>query len=71
LPKSENKYSKSEYGSVSGVFESPELREKKSAKITKAFMEIGRLSTRLSFAWLAGSLLMSYPATPCQKFIVT
>jgi hypothetical protein len=28
-PKSENKYSKSEYGSVSGVFQSPELREQK------------------------------------------
>ncbi len=29
-PKSENIYSKSEYGSVSGVFQSPEMREKKS-----------------------------------------
>jgi hypothetical protein len=31
-PKSENKYSKSEYGSVSGVFQSPELREQKKSK---------------------------------------
>jgi hypothetical protein len=29
-PKSENKYSKSEYGSVSGVFQSPELSEQKT-----------------------------------------
>jgi hypothetical protein len=29
-PKSENEYSKFEYGSVSGVFQSPELREQKS-----------------------------------------
>jgi hypothetical protein len=34
-PKSENEYSKSEYGSVSGVFQSPELREQKKVKIAR------------------------------------
>jgi hypothetical protein len=35
--KSENKYSKSEYGSVSGVFHSPELREQKKSKNRQIF----------------------------------
>jgi hypothetical protein len=35
--KSENKYSKSEYGSVSGVFQSPELREQKKSKNRQIF----------------------------------
>jgi len=36
-PKSENKYSKSEYGSVSGVFQSPELREQKKIENRQFF----------------------------------
>jgi hypothetical protein len=36
-PKRENKYFKSEYGSVSGVFQSPELREQKKSKNRQIF----------------------------------
>jgi hypothetical protein len=36
-PKSENKYLKSEYGSVSEVFQSPKLREQKKGKNHKIF----------------------------------
>jgi hypothetical protein len=36
-PKSENKYSKSEYGSVSEVFQSLELREQKKSKNRQIF----------------------------------
>jgi hypothetical protein len=36
-PKSENKYLKSEYGRVSGVFQSPELRKQKKSKNHKIF----------------------------------
>jgi len=37
LLKSENKYSKSEYGNVSGVFQSPERREQKKSKNRQIF----------------------------------
>jgi hypothetical protein len=36
-PKSENKYSKSEYGSVSEVFQSPKLRQQKKSENRQIF----------------------------------
>jgi hypothetical protein len=52
-PKSENKYSKSEYGSVSGVFQSPELREQKKKEKSPDFQfSIFNVLAKNVEAWL-------------------